>query len=554
MISNRFAYFKTLVAFQAALTDPGIPNTTIVFIEDTKQIYTHGIYFDCSQNADSIGELIQAAIVNDLTTGGADKALSAEQGKTLNGLIEALNTKLFDENGKINGDLVDGIVGHVLGLENFVAENPTPVEDGKYYFNTTTKKIIEGVDGTWEEMDPQTQILYNRRGADEQSRTNVLYRWDGANMAEVSPSIVLGEVTGTAYDGGKGKANRDALNSVPTTVVTGFGAVTPSATNITIAFTDSDKAGVTNIFSAGDGGVVTIPAATDSAAGLMSAADKTALDSLTGTGGDTPSVPEIAEDLGDVDTILPGLNYGSDAGSLAGAVEAIDTQVKTNTDAIAALDAEVVKTVTPGTGSPISPTAGNVTIPVATTTADGVMSLKDKKVLNALATAAGLDPSDPGEAPKPDAGAGSITDYEKPSDPENPNVTAGDTIAEAIGKVEKKADDNAAAIEAINAYTVNGKAINTNPVLGGADILATGYAAGTAADVAATDNLNQAIAKVEARAKEAATAAAAALQDADIVNDLTTGGTDKVLSAEQGKVLKAALDTLSASLEWYEGE
>lgn len=554
MISNRFAYFKTLVAFQAALTDPGIPDTTIVFIADTKQIYTHKIYFDCSQSADSIGELIQAAIVNDLTTGGADKALSAEQGKTLNGLIETLNTKLFDENGKINGDLVDGIVGHVLGLENFVDANPESVEDGKYYFNTTTKKIIEGVDGTWEETDPQTQVLYNRRGADDGGRTNVLYRWDGANMAEVSPSIVLGEVAGTAYEGSKGKANRDALNSVPTTVVTGFGAVTPSATNITIAFTDSDKAGATNLFSAGDGGVVTIPAATASAAGLMSAADKTALDSLTGAGGDTPSVPEIVEDLGDVDTILPGLNYGSDAGSLAGAVADIDAQVKTNADAIAALDAEVVKTVTPGTGSAISPTAGNVTIPVATEAADGVMSLNDKKVLNALANAAGIDPSDPGETPKPDAGTGSIVDYEKPSAPENPDVQPGDTIAEAIGKVEKKADDNAAAIEAINAYTVNGKAINTNPVLGGADILATGYAAGTAADVAATDNLNQAIAKVEARAKDAATAAAAALQDTDIVNDLTTGGTDKVLSAEQGKALKTALDALEASLEWYEGE
>ena len=553
MITNRFAYFKTLAAFQAALTTPGIPQTTIVFIADTKQIYTHGIYFDCSQSAESIGELIQAAIVNDLTTGGADKALSAEQGKTLNGLIEALNTKLFDENGKINGDLVSGVIGHVLGLENFVDANPDPVEDGKFYYNSVSKKIIEGVDGTWEETDPQTQILYNRRGADDTGRTNVLYRWDGANMAEVSPSIVLGEVAGTAYEGSKGKANRDALNSVPTTVVTGFGAVTPSATNITIAFTDSDKAGATNLFSAGDGGVVTIPAATDSAAGLMSAADKAALAGLTGTGGDTPSVPELSEDLGDVDATLPGLNYGSESGSLAGAVAAIDTQVKTNTDAIAALDGEVVKTVTPGTGSAISPTASNVTIPVATATADGVMSLKDKKVLDALATAAGINPSEPGETPKPDAGAGAIVDYEKPSAPENPNVAAGDTIAEAIGKVEKKADDNATEIAAIKAYTVNGKAINTNPVLNGADILATGYAAGTAADVAATDNLNQAIAKVEARAKEAATAAAAALQDADIVNDLTTGGTDKVLSAEQGKALKTALDTLSASLEWYEG-
>ena len=33
----------------------------------------------------------------------------------------------------------------------------------------------------------------------------------------------------------------------------------------------------------------------------------------------------------------------------------------------------------------------------------------------------------------------------------------------------------------------------------------------------------------------------------EIVNDLTTGGTDKVLSAEQGKALKALIDTLNES-------
>ena len=33
----------------------------------------------------------------------------------------------------------------------------------------------------------------------------------------------------------------------------------------------------------------------------------------------------------------------------------------------------------------------------------------------------------------------------------------------------------------------------------------------------------------------------------EIINDLTTGGTDKVLSAEQGKALKALIDTLTES-------
>lgn len=33
----------------------------------------------------------------------------------------------------------------------------------------------------------------------------------------------------------------------------------------------------------------------------------------------------------------------------------------------------------------------------------------------------------------------------------------------------------------------------------------------------------------------------------EIINDLTTGGTDKVLSAEQGKALKALIDNLTGS-------
>ena len=39
------------------------------------------------------------------------------------------------------------------------------------------------------------------------------------------------------------------------------------------------------------------------------------------------------------------------------------------------------------------------------------------------------------------------------------------------------------------------------------------------------------------------TVAANLVEDKDIVNDLTTGGTNKVLSAEQGKVLKGLVDS-----------
>ena len=39
------------------------------------------------------------------------------------------------------------------------------------------------------------------------------------------------------------------------------------------------------------------------------------------------------------------------------------------------------------------------------------------------------------------------------------------------------------------------------------------------------------------------TVAANLVEDKDIVNDLTTGGTNKALSAEQGKVLKGLVDS-----------
>lgn len=50
-----------------------------------------------------------------------------------------------------------------------------------------------------------------------------------------------------------------------------------------------------------------------------------------------------------------------------------------------------------------------------------------------------------------------------------------------------------AAKNEVNAYTVNSKAISTNPVLGGADIVLTGYTAPTGGVVAATDTVNAAI-------------------------------------------------------------
>lgn len=57
---------------------------------------------------------------------------------------------------------------------------------------------------------------------------------------------------------------------------------------------------------------------------------------------------------------------------------------------------------------------------------------------------------------------------------------------------------NVADMKTVSDYTVNSKKISTNPVLNGSDILLTGYTQGTdATDVAATDSVNAAIAKLQ---------------------------------------------------------
>ena len=191
----------------------------------------------------------------------------------------------LDENGKIPSTQLNGQLASVQGVDQVVTSSTLP-ETGELALEymvwcTDDKKFREWNGSEWEVIDPKDDTIYNFRNSDatgSTSRTNILYRWDGQDLTEISESVAIGETTGTAYDGAKGKANRDALNSAPTTIVTGFGNVTTSADNVVISFTDSDKNSGNNQYSNGDGGNVTIPSATQSAAGLMSASDKVKVD------------------------------------------------------------------------------------------------------------------------------------------------------------------------------------------------------------------------------------------------------------------------------------
>ena len=276
----------------------------------------------------------------------------------------------LDENGKIDPSLVDGVVGHVLGLEDFVTENPSPVVVGVYYYNSTTKKILEGeTTDAWTETDPQSQVLYNRRGADEKGHTNTLYRWDGQQMTAVSDPISIGEVTGTAYDGKKGADNRRAIQSLPATIVSAINTPTIGVETITFKFSDATKSGMN--YAAAVAKTITFPAAvakvgdgstTPGTAGLMTAQDKANLDALVEAAGgdpdgDTPLNPSTMDYLKKSDAGIGIVKTYTKASSQS-AIAAGDT--------IAAALGKLEKKaddIKAGTTSPIVPDIPTIEIP-----------------------------------------------------------------------------------------------------------------------------------------------------------------------------------------------
>lgn len=150
----------------------------------------------------------------------------------INSVINSLKNKAngiagLNENGKLDSSLVEGMQAEVMGIDQVATSNTLPsdsVADGWKVYTTDNKKINEYSTETsnWATIDPSANVIYNFRNSDaagDTGRTNILYRWDGADMTEISESITIGEVTGTAYDGGKGKAHQDFLDSMPSSIL-----------------------------------------------------------------------------------------------------------------------------------------------------------------------------------------------------------------------------------------------------------------------------------------------------------------------------------------------
>lgn len=189
--------------------------------------------------------------------------------------------------------------------------------------------------------------------------TNLTYRWTGTQYLEISQSLALGETPSTAYPGDKGKANRDALNSMPTKLTSYLTPTTSTGELVKINYKYTAKDGL-NYGPLQDDNI-DIPSATTTNAGAMSAIDKGRLDDLYNEFGNI-------QNPGDkLDSLPNNLVTGVDATSRNATSVTINYK---QSDLSAA------------SNSYANPITKSQTIPAATQSAAGVMTATDKQNLD----------------------------------------------------------------------------------------------------------------------------------------------------------------------------
>lgn len=156
-------------------------------------------------------------------------------------------------------------------------------KEGDIYYCKENKKLYVRSFNKWDMLDPLTSKVYVLVGLDEYNRTNIIHLWDGNDMVVMSERLFIGEVTGTAYDGGKGKHLADIANSLPDNVIREVADFTTDGSTVTFNY-EYDVKQESGLFDGDAQGSKTIPSATTSNAGVMSATDKVKVDKIVTNG------------------------------------------------------------------------------------------------------------------------------------------------------------------------------------------------------------------------------------------------------------------------------
>lgn len=213
-----------------------------------------------------------------------NEAIEAKRG-VANGIAS------LDGDGKVPASQLPSYVDDVLeGYyvdETHFAEKY--IEDAPVYYTPEKSKIY---------VDISTDTDYSGK----------TYRWSGTKYSVISETLALGEVTGTAYDGGKGKKTTDTVNSLSNELVSRLDRVEQTAEGLKIIYSKSIKNNDTNLYNTPSPVGLVLNNASKTTNGSMSSADKVKLDEtlpnqITELGNNVYTKEEINNKFDNVPTV-----------------------------------------------------------------------------------------------------------------------------------------------------------------------------------------------------------------------------------------------------------
>lgn len=207
----------------------------------------------------------------------ADTALKTELTEDINDVLAALNafkaTKAqanglasLDENGKVPANQLPSYVDDVIDVyATYDVSATNEVTNIKLYTDEDHTTAVVGEAGkSYNDITPD--------------HPGYQFRWSGTTWVQiVSGGLIIGEITGTAFDGAKGKALEAVANGLPINSVSALVRFEANGNNVNLLY-DSASKGNGNIYKANPSSFISIPAVTTTKAGVMTAADKVKLD------------------------------------------------------------------------------------------------------------------------------------------------------------------------------------------------------------------------------------------------------------------------------------
>ena len=207
----------------------------------------------------------------------ADTALKTELTEDINDVLAALNafkaTKAqanglasLDENGKVPAGQLPSYVDDVIDVyATYDVSDTNEVTNIKLYTDENHITAVVGEAGkSYNDITPD--------------HPGYQFRWSGTTWVQiVSGGLIIGEITGTAFDGAKGKALEAVANGLPINSVSSLARFEANGNNVNLLY-DSASKGNGNIYKANPSSSISIPAVTTTKAGVMTAADKVKLD------------------------------------------------------------------------------------------------------------------------------------------------------------------------------------------------------------------------------------------------------------------------------------